>query len=215
MDDQKYKVLLSLILLTLLVSAVSLMVTLSRGSKTGKQDSELSSDLLQTPAHLYTSVGPKSGPAIARVGDKEITKQELVEQFKILPPEMSVPFTTRPDTLNFLRQYVGLELIYEEAIHQGLGKDPALLAQLQDTKKQLMVDKYLADRLELHNYQPSEEQIKQFFRLNKDRFSGRKLEEARSEVLAHLNQQHQRKAYQDLVDELWQKSKVEIYEDSL
>jgi len=214
MDDQKYKVLLSIVLLTLLVSAVSLIVTLSRGSKTDKKVSELSSDILETPTHLYTS-GAKSGPAIARIGDKEITKQELVEQFKILPPEMAVPFATRPDTLNFLRQYIGLELIYEEAIHQGLGKDPALLAQLQDTKKQLMVDKYLADRLALHNYQPSEEQIKQFFQLNKDRFSGQKLEEARSEVLALLNQQHQRKAYQDLVDELWQKSKVEIYEDSL
>lgn len=214
MDDQKYKVMLSLVLLTLLVSAVSLIVTFSRGSKTGKQASELSSDILETPAHLYTS-GPKSGPAIARVGDKEITKQELVEQFQILPPEMAVPFATRPDTLNFLRQYIGLELIYQEAIHQGLGKDPALLAQLQDTKKQLMVDKYLADRLALHNYQPSEEQINQFFQLNKDRFSGQKLEEVRSEVLALLNQQHQRKAYQDLVDELWQKAKVKIYEDSL
>jgi|GEM_PF-5186030 len=214
MDDKKYKVLLSLVLLTLLVSAVSLIVTLSRGSEADKKVSELSSDILETPAHLYTS-GPKSGPAIARVGDKEITKQELVEQFQILPPEMAVPFVTRPDTLNFLRQYIGLELIYEEATKQGLGKDPDLLAQLQDTKKQLIIDKYLADRLALHNYRPTEVQIKQFFQLEKDRFPGKKLEEVRNDVVALLNQQHQRKAYQDLVDELWQKAKIRIYEDSL
>src|SRR4030067_2092192 len=214
MEDRKFRVLLSLILLTLLTSTVSLILTLSPGTKTTKPDSGLNSDILQTPAHLSTSER-SAGPAIARIKDKKITRQELEEQFQILPPEMMVPFVTREDTLNFLRQYIGLELVYQEAVRQNLGQDPEILARLQDTKKKLMIDKYLSANFARHQYKPSEDQIRQYYQLNKAVFAGQSLEQVRDNIVSALYQQHRRRAYQDLVDQLWQKAKVEIFEDSL
>ncbi len=213
MEDRKYKILLSLIFLTLAISTVSLILILSQDSGTREKILKADSDILQTPAHLSTITGP--GPAIARIGDNKITRQELAEQFQILPAEMRVPFVTRQDTLDFLRQYIGLELVYQAAVKQGFGKDKEILAQVQDTKKQLMIEKYLATNLSRHSFVPTEEQIKQYFQVNKALFGSKSLDQVRGDIVSALNQQHRHQAYQDLVNQLWQKAEIEIYEDSL
>jgi hypothetical protein len=213
MEERKFRVLLSLMLLALTISSVSLILTLSQDSGKSEEISGPDSDILQTPDHLSAATG--QGPAIARIGDKKITRQELEEQFQILPPEMAVPFVTRQDTLNFLRQYLGLELVYQEAVEQGLGKDRDILAQLQDTKRQLMIEEYLATNLARHDLIPSEEQIEQYYQVNKAFMGGKSLKEVRPDIIFALKQQHRHQAYQDLVNRLWQEAKIEIYEDSL
>jgi hypothetical protein len=214
MDDMKYKLLLGLVGLTLLVSLLSLVFTLTGPSvKSGNKKLTYSEEILQTEPHLRPS--QTGSRIVAVIGDKRITHQELMEQFASLPPQLAVPFVSREDTLNLLKQYVGLELIYQEAIKQGLGQDSTVLAQVQEAKKQLMIDSYLATRLSGGQAPPTEEEINQFYQVNKQSLGNRKLSEVRADIVAHLTRQHQRTAYQNLVDELWQQAQVQVYEDSL
>jgi hypothetical protein len=214
MDDMKYKLLFGLVALTLLVSLLSLVFTMTRPSiKSGSKKVNYSGEILQTEPHLRQS--PTGGRTVAVIGDKRITRQELMEQFANLPPQLAVPFVSREDTLNLLKQYVGLELIYQEAIKQGLGQDSTVLAQAREAKKQLMIDSYLAARLSGSQVPPSEEEIDQFYQANRQSLGDRKLNEVRADIVSLLVRQHQRTAYQNLVDQLWQQAQVQVYEESL
>src|SRR4030067_2019309 len=166
MDAMKYRLLFGLVALTLLVSLSSLVFTLTGPSiKSGSKKVNYSGEILQTEPHLRRS--PTGGRTVAVIGDKRITRQELMEQFANLPPQLVVPFVSREDTLNLLKQYVGLELIYQEAIKQGLGQESTVLAQGQEAKKQLMIDNYLAARLSGSQGPPSEEEINRVYHVNK------------------------------------------------
>lgn len=215
MENKKFWWLSSLMALSLIVSLIALWAIMSRlpvpGSKKG---TGFSADVLQTSPHLYTST-TNGGTVIARIGDKKITKPELLEQFRSLPPQMAVPFATQADTINFLNQYLGLELIYQQALNRGLGTDSAVLFQVQEAKKQLMIDKYLATNLAIYQLPPSEEEINGFYQANKARFGNRSLPDVKAEIGAILSRQQQRVAYQNLVDQLWQSAGVEVYEESL
>ncbi|OGC89112.1 MAG: hypothetical protein A2142_06695 [candidate division Zixibacteria bacterium RBG_16_48_11] len=215
MENKRFVWLLSLMALSLVVSLIGLLTIMSRLPVSGKKmKTGPSADVSQTSPHLYTST-TKGGTVIARIGDKKITKPELLEQFGSLPPQMAVPFATKADTINFLNQYLGLELIYQQALNQGLGADSAVLFQVQEAKKQLMIDKYLATNLAIYQLPPSEEDINAFYQANKARLGNRSLVDVRAEIGAILSRQQQRVAYQNLVDQLWQSKEVEVYEESL
>lgn len=215
MENKRFLLLLSLMMVTLLVSLISFVTITSRLPGSGqKKNSGYSADILETQPHLYSS-GAEVGPAIARIGEKKITKAELIEQFKILPPEMIVPFVTRADTLNFLRQYIDVELVYQQGLEQGLGQDSSVLAKTGEAKKQFIIEKYLASHLRPESLPPSDQEISQYYEFNRSKLGGQKLEAVRAEIAAKLWQQHRRAAYQNLVDQLWNSANIQIYEDSL
>ena len=214
MEKNKYFWLIGLVTLTLILSAISLLVAIwNKPQRPHDFRAEISEDILHSDPHLHS--GTSAGTVLARVGDKVITRQELIEQFENLPPQMVVPLVTREDTLNFLNQYLGLELIYQNALKHGLDQDSAILAQTQESKKQFIIDKYLAMHLKIDSQPPASEEISQFYQANKSFLGNRKLSEVKDEISDNLLRQRQRLAYQELVDQLWQGGAVSIYEDSL
>jgi len=78
-----------------------------------------------------------------------------------------------------------------------------------------MIDSYLAARLSGSQVPPSEEEIDQFYQANRQSLGDRKLNEVRADIVSLLVRQHQRTAYQNLVDQLWQQAQVQVYEESL
>lgn len=155
----------------------------------------------------------KGAKVIAKIGKREVTLTELEGEIQKLPPQVSVNFKDKKQRVEFLRQYIGLLLLYGEALKKGLGQDPEILKQTLETKKGLMVDKYLAREIPVP--QVTEAEMKLFYGINKDQLQGIKFEEIKDKIEFELIQQKRREAYNNLVAKLTQAEKVEIFEDKL
>lgn len=155
----------------------------------------------------------KGAKVIAKIGKREITLTELEGEIQKLPPQVSVNFQDKKQRVEFLRQYIGILLLYDEALKRGLDRDPEVLKQTLETKKGLMVDKFLSSEIPVP--QVTEAEIKLFYGVNKERLQGMKFEDIKQQIEYELMQQKRREAYNGLVAKLTQAEKVEIFEDKL
>ena len=215
-SNKRFLILSGLLIIILAISVIALYQLLLRLPASSMDDNYTTQDqeVLSSPAHLYGTSKP-AGKILARLQDKVITKPELSYQFQILPEEMRGPFTRKEDTLNFLRQYIGLELVYQAGIKSGLGRDSTIIARTQEAKKQFIMERYLDQYLGKNDFVPSETEIEEYYQANRSHLGNQSLNQAREQVKFLLSQEHRRAAYQDLVSRLWQESSVELYEDSL
>lgn len=155
----------------------------------------------------------KGAKVIAKIGKREITLTELEGEIQKLPPQISVNFKDKKQRVEFLRQYIGLLLLYDQASKKGLAQDSEILKQTLETKKGLMVDKYLASEIPMP--QVTEAEMKLFYGMNKEQLQGIKFEDIKNKIEMELIQQKRRESYNSLVAKLTQAEKVEIFEDKL
>ena len=176
---------------------------------------------------LDTSQVPKKRPGavIARIGNREITQGDLDFEINRLPPTMRQDIRTRKDKLNFLREYIATELLYNDARRQGLDRDKDVIEGAFQAKKQLMVQKLIEKEIAGQLQQPSETDLETYYKANKDRYAEkdkdgkvireRPFSEVRQQVLRDYMQQKMIERYQALVDRLMQAEGVEIYESKV
>jgi hypothetical protein len=90
-----------------------------------------------------------------------------------------------------------------------------VLAQSREMTKQLIMDRFLDLRLAGTPANPTPQEVQEFYIANRSQLGGLTLEKNRAEIVQILYQQHQRQAFQSMLDSLWKKSDIQIYEDSL
>jgi peptidyl-prolyl cis-trans isomerase C len=162
---------------------------------------------------------PKTS-VIAKIRDKEITMEDLDKQIKDLPAYMQENFKDNAKKLDFLKQYVATELMFDAAKRQGLDKDTEILGKTHQVTRSLMVQKLLEDKLknkikitesDLKNYYESHK--KDFVEKDKDKKERQKsYDEAKESVKQAVMYEKQQDVYSEYVTELIKAEKVEIYE---
>lgn len=211
------KISLGLLILTVVILAgIILMYFKIQKLSASKIDPEMQAKYakeLELMAVLDQPKKEEGAKVVAQVGEREITLTELEGEIQKLPPGISVNFKEKKQKIDFLKQYIGLLILYDQARKKGLSQDSEVIRQTLETKKGLMVDKYLAS--EIPTPQISEAELKLFYGLNKDQLQGRKFEEIKDQLQFELIQQKRRQAYNQLVAKLTQAEKVEIFEDKL
>ena len=86
---------------------------------------------------IFNGCATYSGSVVARVGETKLTKTELIAQ---IPEELKV----NQENLPFLlEKWINSELLYQEAVRQGLTKDEKLKFQAQQIAKEFMVNALL------------------------------------------------------------------------
>ncbi len=86
---------------------------------------------------LVNGCATNSGSVVARVGNAKLTKAELIAQ---IPEELKV----NQENLPFLlEKWINSELLYQEAVRQGLTKDEKLKYQAQQLAKEFIVNALL------------------------------------------------------------------------
>lgn len=211
------KISLGLLILSVLVLA-GLILTYFKAQKLSatKIDPALQAKYakeLEIMAALDQPKKEKGGKVVAKIGEREITLGELEGEVQKLPPGISVNFKEKKQKVEFLKQYIGILLLYDQAVKKGLSQDSQVLRQTFETKKGLMVDKYLTTEIPIP--QVAEAELKLFYGMNKDKLQGRKYEEIKDQLQYELIQQKRREAYNNLIAKLNQTEKVQIFEDKL
>ena len=156
-----------------------------------------------------------SDVAVAKIGQREIFLSEVENQITLLPPELQSQLTTREARLQYIHQYVGVELLYEAAVREDYLSKPELQRQREMYEKRMVVDRFVADKV-LPGIQIDTVDLGNFYRANKDSlYRGAPLDSVRGEVYRDYQAQKAEAAYNDYIMRLVQAQKVEFLDHNV
>lgn len=111
----------------------------------------------------------KSDEVVVKAGSSKLTKKELQEDLKTLPPQTKA-FLATPEGVNRLKdELIKRELLYEEAKKKDLAKSEEFKRRVEEFKKITLVNILLEE--ELKNLpQVTEKEAKEYYEKNKEQF---------------------------------------------
>ncbi len=166
----------------------------------------------------------RPGAVIAKIGKRSITTGDLAFEISQLPPYIRAQFDDKSKKADFLRQFIATELFYDSAKRQGLDKDKAVIEGAFQSKKNLMVQKLLEEKIS-ENVNVTESDVELYYKANREKYtvndkqgnakSIKPFDEVRTQVMQDLILEKQKEAYELLVQRMMRAEAVEIYDDKL
>ena len=129
---------------------------------------------------------------VIEVNEKRITLGEIEARLRQLAP--AVRIRIRKNKGRFLEGLVQGELLYQEAVRQKIGESPEIRKRVARLKRRLVIEEFL--RRDAEAADASEQQLRDFFLANKERFRRKE-----SVTLAHIVLKSEQDAW-DAVAEL-------------
>lgn len=179
----------------------------------------------QREMEKYSTLNKKpeiaKGTVVAKIRDRNITKEDLDAEIRKLPSYVQEQFKDDSKKVEFLRQYIATELMYDSAKRRNFENDKDIVERAFQAKKGLMVQKLLEEEIrakvnvtesDLKNYYEAHK--KEYVEKDKDKKEKQKtFEEARESVGQACMQEKQMEIYQQLINQLLKAEKVTIYEE--
>lgn len=166
----------------------------------------------------------RPGEVIAKIGKRHITTGDLEYEISQLPPYVKSQLTDKSKKVDFLKQYIATELLYDTAKRKGLDKEKAVIEATFQAKKNLMVQKLLEEEIS-KEVNIKESDVELYYKAHQDKYSSKDkdgkitgikpLEEVKTQVMQDLIREKQQEAYDLLVQRMMRAEAVEIYEDKL
>jgi len=184
---------------------------------------------IEQNAALVDSQKPKSKPGevVAKIGNRTITLGDLNYEISRLPAYVRSGIKDRKSKLEFLKQYIAQELLYESARRKGLDKDKEVIEGVFQAKKALMAQKLLQQEIDASGITEkySNADVELYYKANKEKYAERDkdgkikrippFQEVAQKVAQDFIQEKQQEAYQQLIDRLMKAENVMIYEDKI
>lgn len=167
---------------------------------------------------------PVDDPVVAKIGDDEIFRSEVVRALDDLPPELARNLSESGARQELLNKYVADELMWRKARKLEVDKDPDVLRQHAVMLKQLAIGK-LVDTEIVGKLEVDEADLKNFFEVNRSRYeppanggaesASKSLAEVRPAVERDYRMGKIQTAYQALLEEEMAASDVELFPENL
>ncbi|MDD4183178.1 MAG: hypothetical protein PHT53_05095 [Candidatus Omnitrophica bacterium] len=147
--------------------------------------------------------------AVISIGQIKITKAEFEKDFAKFN-------TSKPDTKEarkeFLDNLINRKLILREAETRGLDKEANFLEDVQDFWEQSLLKRAVDKKSKelFLTIKIGDDEIRDFYNANKDKFSGKTLEDVYPEIRLVLFKEHQKKAVEDWMNLLKKQANVKI-----
>jgi len=164
----------------------------------------------------------KPGDVIAKIGDRKITQGDIDYEILQLPPEIRTQYLEKDKKLEFLQRYVATELMYDSAKRQGLDNDKAVIENVFQAKKSIMVQKLLEQVLG-DKIKVTPDDIELYYKANLDKYAEKDeegkfvrqpaLSNIQSRVTQDLMMERQQKVYQELMASYLRAENVKIFDD--
>jgi peptidyl-prolyl cis-trans isomerase C len=110
------------------------------------------------------------GEVVARIGKRDITQSEIDKALAAVPEWMRKQLEQRAQRLEFIRNYVATEVLYEKAKRLGIDKKAEIREALENTKKQLTVQNYLSKEIE-KKLKIDPQDLENYYKANKDKYT--------------------------------------------
>ncbi len=156
-----------------------------------------------------TSLSKEQGIIIAKIGDRNITMAELNSELQKLPEYIKENYKEESQRLEFLKQYIAGELLYDSAKRSGFDDDKDLIQALYSVKKQLMVEKLLKEKVASGSKEPAKVDLNLYYEAHKDRY----VEEEKDEE-GNITQKRQR-TFEEVIDQVNQEYIIDKQQEKL
>jgi len=167
----------------------------------------------------------KPGEIVAKIGDREITTSDLQYELNRLPVYMREQLQTKERKIEFLKNFIVQELLYDSAKRMGLDKEKEVREGVRLAEKSLMAQKLLQEEIEketgLDKY--SNADVELYYKANQEKYAEKDDEgkikriptfgEVQERVAQDFVQEKQQEAYQRLIERLMKAEDVKIYEE--
>ena len=166
----------------------------------------------------------RPGRVVALIGTRQITQGDIDFELNQLPPELKSQYSSKEMKLQFLRQYLLTELLYDSAKRKGLEKDNDIIEAAFQAKKGIMVRKLLQEEIS-SKVKVTPEDVELYYKANKEKYAEKDKEgnitreksfqEVQQQVAQDFMMQKQQQVYDDLAQKLMRAEGVKIYDDVL
>jgi len=150
---------------------------------------------------------------VAIIGDRAISVEEIEDAIAQLPAEYQSQFNDNKAKTEFLKSYVGQQLIYDAALREGYDQKPEVLSQLEDAQRTVIVSAYYKDKV-MGTIEISNSDIEMYYELHKAQYGGASLDEVRNLVADALMQEKSANAQRELIDELLKTEGVQLFPEN-
>jgi len=164
----------------------------------------------------------RPGAVVARIGKREVTQGDLDFEISQMPPMLRDQLKDKEIKMNFLREYVATELLYETAQRAGLDKEPDIIEGAFQAKKSLMVRKLLEDRV-AGKVEVDEQDVKLYYEAHAEDYAElddegniinqKPLQEVQQEIYDKLTREKYQAAYLGLIEKMIMAEDVKFYEN--
>jgi peptidyl-prolyl cis-trans isomerase C len=111
----------------------------------------------------------QDGKVLATIDGEKITLEEFNKELDRIPANMKMLVLTQSGKQSFLDRYVVKRLLLEEAKKESIEKDKEFQERANDIREQLLIESLLKKKVTT-NINPSEQELKDYYEKNKDKF---------------------------------------------
>jgi tetratricopeptide (TPR) repeat protein len=169
-------------------------------------------------------VKQRPGAVVAKIGNREITQGDLNFEIDQLPPTARDQFRSKDKKLEFLKEFVATELLYDTAKRAGLENDSQVVEGAFQAKKMLMVRRLVQDKIAA-KINIAESDLDLYYQAHKDDYAEKdkdgkvtrekSLSEVRQQVAQDLYRQKYQDAFQSLMNQMTLAENVQFYENQV
>lgn len=170
---------------------------------------------LSAAADLDDSSSHEGDVVVAKIAGEPVYLSTIKDRIADLSPETQKQLQTPEAQRNFMRQYVGTELIYNAAVREDYLSRPEIVKQKEDVLKRLVVEKYITEKV-MPNIKVDTADIRNFYLANKDsRYGGRTFDSVKADVFMDYQSEKAEAAYGGYISRLAKAEKVEFYDNRI
>jgi EpsD family peptidyl-prolyl cis-trans isomerase len=166
----------------------------------------------------------RPGAVVARIGKREITQGDIDFEINQLPSYLKSQFNTKEKKIQFLKQYILTELLYDKAKREKLDKDPEIVQAAFQAKREIMVQRLLQKEIsERVKIEPADVEL--YYNAHKDKYvekddkgnvkRQKTFNEVNEQVAQDLAMERQQEAFEQVTAQLMRAEGAELYEDVL
>lgn len=183
----------------------NLVAALEKAGRTGAARRELGS------AVSLDTTPPKVGDQpVARIDGQPIWRSEVERAIDELPSEVGKQLASVQARREFVRQYVGRELLYRAAVREGMETDPELARRVNQMRKGLLVNRYVTEKV-MPSVRLDTLDIRNYYAAHKaDRYAGKPYDSVRAQVFMDYQGEKAENAYLDYINRLAAQQRVEF-----
>jgi len=171
----------------------------------------------QLDAVVNLDAGPKddNDAVVAKVGTVPIYMSEIDDQIQQLPPEAQKQFLNPQSKVEFMRQHVGMELLYHAAVRENYDDDTEVKKQQQLFNRQVLINKYIVDKV-MPQIKIDTNDVKNYYMANKgSRYKDAPFDSVKAQVFMDYQSDKTQSAYGDYINMLAKKEKVEFFDHNV
>ena len=162
-------------------------------------------------------------PVVARLGQTQIHRSEVMRALDSLPPEVASNFASPEGQQELLKKYVADELLWRQAVRLEYDRDPEVARRQTEVLKQLAVARFV-EREVFDKIQVDEADLQNYFAANQDRYQQNQdgaeaqevtFDQVRQRVERDYQMVKMSAAYNELIDTELSTQDVELFPEKM